>query len=49
MIPTQYTCDGKNVSLPLAGSGFPGFPATAKILVLIPDDPDSPVGTWHDP
>jgi Raf kinase inhibitor-like YbhB/YbcL family protein len=43
MIPRQYTCDGKNVSPPLAWSGLP---ATAKTLVLISDDPDAPVGTW---
>jgi len=43
MIPRQYTCDGKDVSPPLAWSGVP---AAAKTLALISDDPDAPVGTW---
>ena len=38
-IPRQYTCEGKDVSAPLAWSGVP---ATAKSLVLIVDDPDAP-------
>jgi len=42
-IPSQYTCDGKNVSPPLAWSGIP--PA-AKSLALVCDDPDAPVGVW---
>lgn len=42
-IPMQYTCDGQNVSPPLA---FADVPAGAKSLVLIMDDPDSPTGTW---
>ncbi|OHA27244.1 MAG: hypothetical protein A3C06_04000 [Candidatus Taylorbacteria bacterium RIFCSPHIGHO2_02_FULL_46_13] len=42
-IPSVYTCDGKNISPPLAISGVP---AEAKTLVLIMDDPDSPTGTW---
>jgi Raf kinase inhibitor-like YbhB/YbcL family protein len=43
MIPRQYTCDGANMSPPLA---WTGIPATAKTLALIADDPDAPVGTW---
>ncbi len=43
MIPRQYTCDGKDMSPPLAWSGVP---TTAKTLALISDDPDAPVGTW---
>lgn len=38
-IPPLYTCEGKDVSPPLAWSGVP--PA-AKSLALIVDDPDAP-------
>ena len=38
-IPKVYTCEGKDVSPPLAWSGLP---ASAKSLVLIVDDPDAP-------
>ena len=38
-IPKQYTCEGKDISPPLAWSGAP---ANAKSLVLIVDDPDAP-------
>ncbi len=38
-IPAQYTCDGKNISVPLA---FSGVPAGAKSLALTMDDPDVP-------
>ena len=42
-IPRNHTCDGEDVSPPLAWSGVP---AGAKSLALICDDPDAPMGTW---
>jgi len=38
MIPQRYTCDGSDISPPLAWSGLP---AGTKSLVLIVDDPDA--------
>jgi Raf kinase inhibitor-like YbhB/YbcL family protein len=37
--PTKYTCEGQDLSPPLA---WTGVPAGAKSLVLILDDPDAP-------
>jgi Raf kinase inhibitor-like YbhB/YbcL family protein len=42
-IPVKYTCDGADVSPPLAWSGAP--PGTVA-FALIADDPDAPAGTW---
>jgi len=42
-IPSQYTCDGKNISPPLTWKGAPG---NTQSFVLIVDDPDSPSGLW---
>jgi hypothetical protein len=43
LIPSVYTCDGKDLSPPLQWTDAP--PET-KSFALISDDPDAPVGTW---
>ena len=43
MIPTKHTCDGKDISPPLAWSKLP---AGTKSLTIIADDPDAPSRTW---
>jgi len=43
MMAGKYTCDGENVSPPLAWSGVPG---EAKSLALVCEDPDAPSGVW---
>jgi Raf kinase inhibitor-like YbhB/YbcL family protein len=43
MVPSEYTCDGKNISPPL---DIEHIPEEAKCLALIVDDPDAPAGTW---
>lgn len=42
-IPKKYTCEGADVSPPLAWNGAP---AAAVSFALIMDDPDAPPGTW---
>ena len=42
-IPSRYTCDGENISPPLAWSEAP---TDAKSFVLLCDDPDAPRGTF---
>lgn len=42
-IPAQYTCDGRNISPPLAWRPVP--PGT-RSFALIMDDPDATRGTW---
>jgi Raf kinase inhibitor-like YbhB/YbcL family protein len=42
-IPSKYTCEGDDVSPPLA---FDTVPQGTVSLVLIMDDPDAPNGTW---
>ena len=43
MIPGKYTCDGQDISPPLA---WTGVPEGAKSLALIVDDSDAPGGMW---
>ncbi|MCI0619823.1 YbhB/YbcL family Raf kinase inhibitor-like protein [Candidatus Wolfebacteria bacterium] len=43
VIPAKYTCDGEDVSPPLA---WENIPEGIRFLVLIMDDPDAPRGTW---
>ena len=42
-IPKANTCDGEDVSPPLAWSGAP---AGVQSFALLCDDPDAPRGTW---
>jgi Raf kinase inhibitor-like YbhB/YbcL family protein len=42
-IPSRFTCDGDNVSPPLA---WEGAPARTNDYALIMDDPDAPGGTF---
>lgn len=42
-IPKLYTCQGKDISVPLKWSGAP---QGAKSFALISDDPDAPMATW---
>ncbi len=42
-IPKKYTCDGADVSPPLA---WQGAPDSTKSFAVICDDPDAPMGTW---
>jgi len=42
-IPTEHTCEGADVSPPLA---WTGVPADAGALALVVDDPDAPAGTF---
>jgi Raf kinase inhibitor-like YbhB/YbcL family protein len=44
MIPRRFTCDGEDLSPPLAWSGQP---AQTRSFAVICDDPDAPGGTWH--
>lgn len=42
-IPTEYTCDGEDISPPLI---FENVPEDAQSLTLIVEDPDAPGKTW---
>jgi Raf kinase inhibitor-like YbhB/YbcL family protein len=43
IIPSRYTCDGKNINPPLS---IEGIPEETKSLAIIVDDPDAPSGMW---
>jgi hypothetical protein len=43
-IPTRFTCDGDNISPPLA---WDGVPADVLSFALVCSDPDAPAGTWY--
>ncbi len=43
-IPAKYTCDGLDVSPPLAWTA--GVPGGTRSFALIVDDPDAPSGTF---
>jgi Raf kinase inhibitor-like YbhB/YbcL family protein len=42
-IPRRHTCEGEDLSPPLAWSGVP---EGTRSLALVVDDPDAPVGTF---
>jgi Raf kinase inhibitor-like YbhB/YbcL family protein len=42
-VPRRHSCEGEDLSPPLA---WTGVPADAVSLALIVDDPDAPVGTF---
>lgn len=42
-IPSEFTCDGEDISVPLERSGIP---EDTMSLALIMDDPDAPMVTW---
>lgn len=42
-IPVEHTCDGADLSPPLAWTGVPDG---VEAYALIMDDPDAPPGTW---
>lgn len=43
-IPTRFTCDGDDVSPPLAWSGAP---TDARSFAIVCSDPDAPSGVWY--
>jgi Raf kinase inhibitor-like YbhB/YbcL family protein len=42
-IPRRFTCDGRDISPPLA---LHDIPDGAQSLAIVMDDPDAPGGTW---
>ena len=42
-IPSDFTCDGADISPPIEWSGVP---ANAQSLAIIVEDPDAPSGNW---
>jgi Raf kinase inhibitor-like YbhB/YbcL family protein len=45
-IPAKYSCEGRDISPPLAWISQGGTPANIKSFALIMDDPDAPMGIW---
>ena len=47
-IPAEYTCQGKNISPPLAWTGVPEGTRSFVLMIDDPDapDPDAPKMTW---
>jgi Raf kinase inhibitor-like YbhB/YbcL family protein len=43
-VPLRHTCEGDDLSPPLAWSDAP---AGTRSFALLCDDPDAPAGTWH--
>ncbi|MGB8953700.1 MAG: YbhB/YbcL family Raf kinase inhibitor-like protein [Candidatus Aminicenantales bacterium] len=43
MIPSKFTCDGEDVSPPLAWTSTPDGTESSALIF---DDPDAPMGTW---
>jgi Raf kinase inhibitor-like YbhB/YbcL family protein len=43
LIPSEYTCEGKDISPPLF---WDTVPVSTKSIALIGDDPDAPGKTW---
>ena len=43
LIPQKYTCEGLNISPPLA---WTSGPSRTQSFVIIMEDPDAPAGTW---
>jgi Raf kinase inhibitor-like YbhB/YbcL family protein len=43
VMPSRFTCDGKDVSPALS---WAGVPVGTNSFALICDDPDAPAGTW---
>ena len=43
-IPRRFTCDGDDISPPLA---WTDVPMAARSLTLLCDDPDAPAGVWR--
>ncbi len=43
-IPARFTCDGENLSPPLAWSGAP---EGTRSFALVCRDPDAPAGVWY--
>lgn len=48
-IPARYTCDGNDISPPLAWSGIPDGTQSLALIVADPDapDPEAPRLTWY--